>query len=366
MSADPGCGKSVLSKHLIDRKGELLTVNPKNPTICYFFFKDGDEGRIDGAQAMCALLHQLFLRQPNLYEYAKKSFEQKSEKFLTDFDALWNIFMKATADESSGEVICVLDALDECREQSRKSIVTKLVNLYQYSMKNPNKTTILKFLVTSRPYSNIERDFRELTDQFPCVRIAGEDETESISHEINLVIEAKVEEIGKRLDLDISTQSFLLARLLGIEHRTFVWLHLILHELENQFEATIERIPETVDQAYSAILNKIKIADQPKARKLLHIVLGAFRPLSLQEINEAVAVKESCLSYKDLQLWQVEKCKSTVTHLCGLFLRVVDSKVYLIHQTARDFLINKGTAIETTTPSLLPLGNWKQSFLPAK
>ena len=376
VTADPGCGKSVLSKHLIDRKGEILTANVKSPTICYFFFKDGDEGRVDGAQAMCALLHQLFLQQPILYKYAEESFEHKGEKFLADFDALWSIFTKAATDESNGEVICLFDALDECREQSRKAIIAKLVDLYQHVKSKPNQLPMLKFLVTSRPYSNIERAFKELTDEFPQVRLAGEDESESISHEIDLVIEAKVKEIGKRLDLEQSTQSFLLARLLKIGHRTYLWLHLIFQELESQIEttrdqleATIEEIPETVELAYTAILNKIKVGDRAKAAKLLHIVLGAARPLRIEEINEAMAVKEGCCSYEDLQLWQAEKCKPTVTHLCGLFLRVIDSKVYLIHQTAREFLMYQdveGEVAKILSPSLYLSGRWKQSFFPVE
>lgn len=36
VSADPGCGKSVLAKYLIDH------ALPRSATICYFFFKDQD------------------------------------------------------------------------------------------------------------------------------------------------------------------------------------------------------------------------------------------------------------------------------------------------------------------------------------
>lgn len=34
VSADPGCGKSVLARHLVDQG------LPRDKTICYFFFKD--------------------------------------------------------------------------------------------------------------------------------------------------------------------------------------------------------------------------------------------------------------------------------------------------------------------------------------
>jgi hypothetical protein len=61
ISADPGCGKSVLAKSLIDN--ELR--NTEEHTICYFFFKD-NKAQDNIATALYALLHQLFTHQPYL------------------------------------------------------------------------------------------------------------------------------------------------------------------------------------------------------------------------------------------------------------------------------------------------------------
>ena len=114
LSADPGCGKSVLAKHLVDLKGELLNANAPTPTVCYFFFIGAEDNRVDAAKEMCAVLHQLFLQQPQLYTYAQEDFDTKGDKLFTDFDMFWREFMDAAADEFSSEIICVLDALDEC------------------------------------------------------------------------------------------------------------------------------------------------------------------------------------------------------------------------------------------------------------
>jgi len=43
----------------------------------------------------------------------------------------------------------------------------------------------------------MKRRFQPLTSAVPTVRLAGEEETESISQEIEKVIKAKVQEIGK-------------------------------------------------------------------------------------------------------------------------------------------------------------------------
>jgi len=44
-----------------------------------------------------------------------------------------------------------------------------------------------------------------------------------------------------------------------------------------------------------------------------------------------------------------------VKNLCGLFVRIIDSKIYLVHQTAREFLIK-----ETSTDQ----GNWQYTLSP--
>lgn len=66
VTADPGCGKSVLAKYLVDH------VLPKSSAICYFFFKDQDQNT--ACQAIRALLHQLFTQLPLLIKHAMNGF----------------------------------------------------------------------------------------------------------------------------------------------------------------------------------------------------------------------------------------------------------------------------------------------------
>ena len=369
LSADPGCGKSVLAKYLVTRRGEVLTVNPEAPTVCYFFFKDGDIDRVDATKALCAFLHQLIMQQPHLYQYAKEDFENKSEKFLTDFGALWNIFLKATANASGQEIICVLDALDECHERSRKALIAELVQLYSLAGSINSKKPILKFLVTSRPDFDIVRDFKGLTSTISEVRLRGEEESEHISHEIDLVIQYKVKQLGSKMDLSESHQSSLQDNLLSIPHRTYLWLYLTFDSIEKKLELTktdiaviTRTIPKDVEEAYTAILDKSP--DRTRARRLLHIVLAALRPLSLLEANVAIVMEENQDSYRDLDFWPVKICEDRIKNMCGLFLSVVDSKVYLIHQTAREFLVCNDHINPSLAQHYLSPTHWNQSFSP--
>jgi hypothetical protein len=57
----------------------------------------------------------------------------------------------------------------------------------------------LKFLVTSRPYFDIERRFSDLIQNFPIIRLYGEKESKAISREINIAIKSKVAQLGQKL-----------------------------------------------------------------------------------------------------------------------------------------------------------------------
>ena len=103
VSAGPGCGKSVLSKSLID-DGQLATcvttitftpslinaVTSRESTICYFFFKEGGDGHMDSAHALCALLHQLFTSPSTsgLIKYALQSHRENGITLTRKFSEL--------------------------------------------------------------------------------------------------------------------------------------------------------------------------------------------------------------------------------------------------------------------------------------
>ncbi|GKU11177.1 unnamed protein product, partial [Fusarium langsethiae] len=97
VSADPGCGKSVLAKYLIDHK------LPRSATICYFFFKDQDQNTVK--QALCALLHQLFSLKPLLIKHAMPQFRKDGKGLVNCTKSLWEILRNTTRDSQAGPVI---------------------------------------------------------------------------------------------------------------------------------------------------------------------------------------------------------------------------------------------------------------------
>src|SRR5437763_9694765 len=113
------------------------------------------------------------------------------------------------------------------------TLIEKLEEFYTSPARHSRTKSRLKFLVTSRPSQDIELAFFNLTKRMSTIRLAGEKESETISQEINLVIQAKIEQIGEELRLDKTIQSSLEKRLSGIRQRTYLWLKVIWDEVRN-------------------------------------------------------------------------------------------------------------------------------------
>jgi ankyrin repeat protein len=338
VSADPGCGKSVLAKHLVD---SVLSA-AESKTTCYFFFKDIKDQK-SVASALCCILHQLFTQKRFLLSDAiLDQIDISGEQFTNSFDELWQTLIQAAEGKNAGEIICLLDAIDECEDQGRSQLTEALCKLY-----NTTRNFNLKFLLTSRPYDGIRRGFQPLNiPGLPVIHLSGESdvEMEKISREIDEFISVKALHIGERLKLTHNEQGLLLEQLMRIPNRTYLWVHLTLDLIEKSIgidkagivEAT-SHLPQTVDEAYDRILSKS--CNPTMAKKILHIVVAAARPLTLREMNLALALKESHRSYGDLDLRPEERFRNDVRDFCGLFVTVIDSRIYLLHQTAKEFLV---------------------------
>jgi hypothetical protein len=167
VSADPGCGKSVLAKYLVDS----VLSNTESRTVCYFFFKDDFEDQRSVVTALCCILHQLFIQKRFLLSDAiLDQFDIIGEKFTTSFDELWQTLINVAEAENAGEIICLLDAIDECDDQGKSQLAQALCKLYSTTTRNFN----LKFLLTSRPYDGIRRGFQPLNiPGLPVIHLSG-------------------------------------------------------------------------------------------------------------------------------------------------------------------------------------------------
>jgi hypothetical protein len=187
VTADPGCGKSVLSRYLID---EVLP-DDRNRTICYFFFKDDFEAQKSSTRAICTLLHQIFVSDRQLVTDAiLEKYKAYGTGFVQSFSEMWNAFLITT---SHRETVCVFDALDECQSKDRKQLIAAATKTY----KNGVGQVPLKILLTSRPYHHVRGEiFQELGPLLASIHMEGDSGplSNEIAEEIKLVVNSRVDQ----------------------------------------------------------------------------------------------------------------------------------------------------------------------------
>ncbi|KAK0718459.1 hypothetical protein B0T26DRAFT_331853 [Lasiosphaeria miniovina] len=373
VSADPGCGKSVLARYLAD---DFLR-STDTRTTCYFF-KDGFDDQKSSTTALCYILRQIFKQRPGCFsdQILRKLEEDKwvekgEKKPSTSFRDLRDLFMAAAIGHETGEIVCIIDALDECEDSRRNQLIDPISNFHSHTTA---RTPVLKFLLTSRPYWGIRREFSQhLERKLPMIHLSGEsaEEASKISREIDLVVRNRIADDGRKLELTEEQQNVLREELTRVPNHTYLWVYLIFDIINRSIidraediRSIANTIPETVDAAYDNILSKSP--DIGRARKILHIIVAAARPLTLQEMDLALAIGPKHRSFGDLELVPETRFRENIRQHCGLFVVVVDSKIYLLHQTAREFLVPSLSLELLGSPLSGPKLQWKFSLHPGE
>ncbi|KAK3692687.1 hypothetical protein B0T22DRAFT_372902 [Podospora appendiculata] len=368
VSGGAGCGKSTLAKHLVDN------VLPSNDarTTCYFFFKDGFPDQKRPADALCCILSQILEQKPALFsDELLERLVDRGETIAPSVRQLWGILAGIASRADAGEIACVLDGLDECEEKGWSELARALCE------KPADRK--LKLLLASRPHGSeiVHPGFKPLVAHMPIIHMGGEigNDLDMISSEIDIHISHRIQDLVTIGSLHLGTDQhqFLQDELSQVADRTHLWVYLvfsiiqgIVYTTDDGFRDEIRNLPKTLDAAYDRILDKS--LDQAKTKRLLQIVLVAEKPLSLQEIAVALAVEvygshDQSHGHLQTQAAQAEaRLLETLRELCGVLLTVVDSKVYLFHQTAREFLVPIADGTSDTAAHL----EWRSSVHPAE
>jgi ankyrin repeat protein len=251
-------------------------------------------------------------------------------------------------DPAASEIVCVIDALDECTKQDRERLMHKITHYFSDRGATELAGGRLKVLITSRPYGDIDWHYG-VRDSATVVRLDGNDKNSLIMAEIIIVIDVKVPVLLPKVSKIV--QQTIIRHLQVIENRTYLWLHLMLDYVrtsiagygsEKRIIKLIQRLPPDVNKAYQSMLSKC--ADPEQGRSLLCLVVAAKRPLFVSEIQVALRLTlQSYNSFDDSTEGKEtdEQFKDSLKNLCGLILSVRDGRVYLIHQTSREFLTQK-------------------------
>ncbi|KAF3267631.1 hypothetical protein TWF128_009151 [Orbilia oligospora] len=333
VTANPGCGKTVTAKEAVKRLDK-----PENGSRAfYFFFKSGNMNQTEWRHAICSLLYQLIFRENKLSRTIFPEYHAKGDPLFAEVNALWKLFLLVLLDAKTlyGRVFCIIDALDEGESDTQDLIIQHLGRL--------TATEGVKFLVTSRPSINIQRK-----NQSPSVlRIKGENGLISLTSDISIMIGREVKNLLEEYCLPIQSCRLLAEKLKARSGETFLWVSLVFKVLRGPGNTSmawksilrkLDEMPKDLKQLYEYALSRSP--DIGDTKKVLCIILAAYRPLSLGELNILLRIDGAeTVADLDMFLEPESQIEFVVRSLCGIFIYIADSKVHLIHETARDFLL---------------------------
>ncbi|KAK6339833.1 hypothetical protein TWF718_009224 [Orbilia javanica] len=335
VTANPGCGKTVTAKEAIKRLDE----SQSGRMACHFFFKSGNANQTEWSHALCSLLHQFISKENKLSEVVFPDYDIKGDRLFTEVSTLWNLLLGVVsrARDMYQRVYCVIDALDESEPDTQ--------NLARKDLRRLTVAEGIKFLVTSRPNINIQQRNLSLS----VMRVKGEDEVASLTSDISTVIDEEVIALGEEYDLSPQNRELLKQKLKGKSGRTFLWVSLVFKVLRafgntsmawKSINSKLDEIPKDLEDLYAYAL--VQSPDIEETKKALSIILAARRPLLLEEFNIIFrAGPAKTLEELKTFLEPKSRVEFTARMICGVFIYIANGTVNLIHETAREFLLNR-------------------------
>ena len=328
----PGQGKSVLSKFIVQHLEKRRECSEKlqDYKIIYHFCNIRVEQRYQTAEAVIRSLivqlcedRHLFLRLPR--NIRETGFHGVS------FDSLWYHFKTLFSAGTFQTLYCIIDGLD-VYGVGVKQLAENLAKLHS------NSTTgapCLKLFFTSRPAPDLPRSLKSR-----ILRSHPED--------LGIFIESRVNSMA--LDIGPNIGPVIIKKLKEKVGQTFLWVAIILRKI-SQFARTKTVIREVdvlsiitsgdkeLDGMYEDLVRRA-IENDPVNGLIFACVAFARRTFSVKMLSEAISVGQQDLS--ELTVDQLER-------KLGVLLDVVEyeesdvlqTRVYLIHQSLRDFFQSK-------------------------
>ncbi|KAK4064864.1 uncharacterized protein Triagg1_8863 [Trichoderma aggressivum f. europaeum] len=340
IKGDPGKGKTMLLCGIVDELTPRTRLEDReaNTILSYFFCQAADE-RINSATAVLrGLIYLIVEQQPPLVSHIQKKYKHGGEDIFKDvnaWSALSTILLNILEDTSLKQTYVIIDALDEC--------VTDLPKLLDFINTKSALLSRVKWIVSSRNWPDIEERLDSSAQQ---MRLCLELNEKSISAAVNTYIKHQVKQLAQKKKFSNETKDTVQRYLSSNSNDTFLWVALVCQNLEKMslqnILAKLKEFPPGLDALYERMVKQIHdledVSDTKFCCQILATVLLVYRPVTMAELGSLVDSPEN--NFTD-----VESIHRAIG-LCGSFLTVRDSQVYVIHQSAKDYLSDK--ALSTT------------------
>ncbi|KAF9775895.1 hypothetical protein IL306_005973 [Fusarium sp. DS 682] len=328
IKGDPGKGKTMLLCGIIDELEE-----GSNCLLYYFFCQATETQLSNAASVLRGLIYLLIVQQPSLISYLRSKHDVTGEKLFQGINvwvSLVEILTDMLKDPTLKDVVLVVDALDEC--------ITDRPQLIDFIIQSSSTSSPrVKWIISSRNWPDIED---KLDSAKQKVRLPLELNKDSISKAVDTYIGYKVDRLACHKKYDKETRDSVENYLTSNADGTFLWVALVCQELadpkvrKRHTLNTLKSFPPGLDSLYDRMIGHIGDSkDVDLCKEVLAIASVVYRPITLDELKVLVE------SFEDLDQDDLEE----IIRSCGSFLTLREGVIYFVHQSAKDFLLNKAS-----------------------
>ncbi|CAF3489499.1 unnamed protein product [Fusarium graminearum] len=317
---DPGKGKTMLLCGIIDelRPSTRLENSESHISLSYFFCQATNSALNNATAVIRGLIYLLVVQQPCLLSHLRANIHWDSRV------AIEELFRKIVADPALKEAYLIVDALDECREDLE-------FLLQMLSTPIPH----IRWIVSSRNRVEIEEALEQSSSR---LALSLELNEQSVSQAVRVFIDHRTRDLAKKKKLKAEVAQKVHRHLIQHANGTFLWVGLVCQRLTRCREWEISRqllqLPKGLNELYARMMEQIRTSDSCDSYiRLLAVVSTVFRPLTISEL----------MAMEPLDVDEESICD--FIRECGSFLTTRDTTILFVHQSAKDFLLEKSSEL---------------------
>jgi hypothetical protein len=334
----PGAGKSTLMKHALQHAQDL---DQRNTAIFSFFFNARGRDLEKTTEGMYrSLLHQVYKAFPDRLPGVFPSEPSESKNHTWQLPILQAMLRDALLKfGNTADVICYIDALDECAEDDIRPAVGYFEELGEFAI---DKDIKLSICFASRHYPNITMQ---------CYQTLNLDEKREHHEDIQNFVKGKLRSTG----ITPLTHAELTEEMSRRSSGVFLWVALVVQLLNKRLDggasrsqliADLKAVPAGIEQLLKSVLTN---GSEFLLPTLLWVLFSVY-PLDVTALYLAIKIGAGHSTPEDfdktettqeqMQLFILESSKGLVE-----FSKGERATAQFIHESVREHLLNGGLSV---------------------
>ncbi|KAF7530955.1 hypothetical protein G7054_g9349 [Neopestalotiopsis clavispora] len=320
-----GFGKSVLLANMVDELN--LSIKSTDSAVIYFFCRHDIQESLQARTIIGSIVRQLF--NTNLSQLPDGYRNTNSNSSLDDLLQLVSCIISSDTD-----AFLVLDGLDECDEHERDTTLRALKRLQEIIS--------LKICCSFRSDVHLRgaREAAGILVRIDVVHFPKEnpDILTFVTAELQRCIAS-----GRLCLGDATLESEIQHALVHRAEGMFLWVILQIESLcaaqsDEEIRAALEDLPKGLPETFSRILKKSRSTGKKYQKQILQLCLVAQRPLTTEELREALSVKPYNTEWNPARL--INNIYS-VLPFCGSLITIDEENLTIrfLHQSVKQYLV---------------------------